>query len=293
MFDLQVNGFQGKKFSCNFWEQPKKEDIENLNSFLYKESVNKYLATLITDSFEAMSTNLKIIQKAQNDMLVGAHIEGGLISRLGVHNEKFAKEFDLKKIKELVKNFKGLIKLWTFCPSLDKDGNITKFLQDSNIKVSYGHSNCDYETAWNAFENYSVDLVTHFGNAMFVFDGFKQRNTSKDILKALDTIEPDHAGIGLAAYRHPKVKLMAIAGSKANADLHLDPKLLKKLFDHKKKQMILVSDLVHYDGVNEPKVLVGGLTSLKTHCKNALDAGVSKEEVEHATETLPSQIISF
>ena len=295
MIDLQVNGFKTKDFACNFWQTPKTQDIEALNNFLYKEGVGNYLATLITDSFDSIKDNLEIIAKHKKDNLAGVHIEGGLISRLGVHPEKFSQEFDLKKVQDLVKKFPGLIKLWTFCPSLDKDGSITKFLQDSNIKISYGHSNCDYETAWNAFENYDVDLVTHWGNAMFVFEGFKQRNISDEDLDALDSFDSDSkaAGIGLAAYRHPKVKLMAISGSQKNSDLHLDPKLLKKLFEKKAKQMILVSDMVHYADENPPTSLVGGLTSLKTHKENALALGIEKTALEHATQTLPGQVIDI
>ena len=293
MFDLQVNGFKGKDFSCKFWDQPETKDIEALNSFLYKDGINKYLATVITDSFEAIKAKLGLIKKNQNEILVGVHIEGGLISRLGVHDNKFAQEFDLKKIQGLVKQFPGLIKLWTFCPSLDRDGGITKFLQDANIKVSYGHSNCDYETAWNAFENYGVDLVTHWGNAMFVFDGFKQRDTDQKNLDLLDTKDPAGTGIGLAAYRHPKVNLMAISGSIENSDLHLDPKLLKKLFEKKERQMILVSDMVYYDSPNRPETLVGGLTSLKTHYENALKIDISTKDLEHATSALQLQIIDF
>lgn len=293
MFDLQVNGFKGKDFSCDFWNQPESKDVAALNSFLYKEGIKGYLATLITDSFEAIEANLKIIKNNHQGILKGVHIEGGLISRLGVHNEKFAQEFDLKKTQALVKNFPDLIKLWSLCPALDKNGDITKFLQDSNIKVSYGHSNCDYETAWQAFEKYDVDLVTHWGNAMFVFKDFKQRNISDTDLEALDSLDTDQAGIGLAAYRHPKVKLMVISGSKKHSDLHLDPRLLKKLFAKKEKQMILVSDMVHYNGKEDPKELVGGLSSLKTHFENALNLGISKENLEHAASTLPKQIIDF
>ena len=293
MIDLQVNGFKTKDFSCNFWQKPKLKDIQALNQYLYKEGINHYLATLITDSLDALETNLNIIAKAQAENLAGVHIEGGLISKLGVHPEAFAQELDLKKIQELVKKFPGLIKLWTICPSFDKKGEITKFLQDSGIKVSYGHSRCDYETAWHAFENYDVDLVTHWGNAMFVFDGFKQRDTSDEDLKALDAIDFAGTGIGLAAYRHPKVKLMAIAGSKKNSDLHLDPKLLKKLFQKKEKQIILVSDMVHYDLDQAPETLVGGLTSLKTHAQNALDAGISESAIKHATGQLAQEIFGF
>ena len=99
MFDLQVNGFKNEEVSCNFWQQPSTGEIKLLNSFLYKEGVFHYLATLITDSYDSIKANLEILQTAQNDQLVGAHIEGGLISKLGVHPKNFAQEFNLKKSK--------------------------------------------------------------------------------------------------------------------------------------------------------------------------------------------------
>ena len=41
-----------------------------------------------------------------------------------------------------------------------------------------------------------------------------------------------------------------------------------QVFEKKKDQIILVSDMVHYDGDQAPDTLVGGLASLKTHLKN-------------------------
>ena len=57
--------------------------------------------------------------------------------------------------------------------------------------------------------------------------------------------------------------------------------------------MILVSDMVHYADENPPTSLVGGLTSLKTHKENALALGIEKTALEHATQTLPGQVIDI
>lgn len=291
MFDLQINGFKTKDFECDFWNAANPADISALDKFLISEEVSNYLATIITNSFEQTIKNLEAIEQSQSSLIFGVHLEGGLISKLGVHDARYAQELNLKKFQDLVKKFPKLIKLVTLCPKLDSNGDITKFLQDSAIKVSYGHSDCDFDTAWNAFENYQVDLVTHWGNAMYVCEAFKQRNCSPEDLAKLESNNPQKAGLGLAAYHHEKVNIMAICGSKKNFDLHLDPLLIKKLFQKKKQKMILVSDMVHTEN-SEPKQLLGGLASLRTHYKNAQSLGISTDELDHATEILPRKLLS-
>lgn len=289
MHDLQVNGFATDKFYCNFWQSPDDESIIQLSEFLYKEGVTSFLATLITDSYDGFNQNLKRIQEfcskhysskeeahsKKLSFISGVHMEGGLISRVGVHPEKYSTEINFKNASELIKNFPGLIKLWTLCPKMDKAGDVTRLAQDSEIEVSYGHSEADYETAMSAFENYNVRLVTHWGNAMNIMKGFKQRNCSKKSLEKLEQtdLKTEELGLGYAAYHHPEVSCMAICGSEEDYDLHLDPELFKQLAAKKQDKLILVSDMVAYRGELPPPHLVGGLASLKKHYQNAKALG--------------------
>lgn len=282
--DLQVNGFANEKFYCNFWQCPDDESIIQLSEFLYKEGVTSYLATLITDSYDGFNKNLKRIQEFRSrhysskeeahakklSYISGVHMEGGLISRVGVHPEKYSSEINFKNASELIKNFPDLIKLWTLCPMKDLQGEVTRATQDSGIEVSYGHSEADYETSINAFEKYNVRLVTHWGNAMKVMKGFKQRDCSTKNLSNLERtdLKTEDLGLGYAAYHHPEVSCMAICGSEEDHDLHLDPRLFKQLAEKKKEKLIFVSDMVAYTGKLPPAHLVGGLASLKKHYEN-------------------------
>lgn len=284
MHDLQVNGFATDEFYCNFWQCPDDESIIKLSEFLYKEGVTSFLATLITDSFEGFSKNLKRIQEFSSkhysseaeahakklSYISGVHLEGGLISKMGVHPEKYSSEINFQNAGELIKTFPNLIKLWTLCPMKDHKGEVTRLAQDSGIDVSYGHTEADYETAMAAFEKYNVRLVTHWGNAMNVMKGFRQRDCSTKNLINLDRtdLKPGDLGLGYAAYHHPEVSCMAICGSEEDYDLHLDPKLFKQLAKKKKEKLILVSDMVAYTGELPPPHLVGGLASLKKHYEN-------------------------
>jgi N-acetylglucosamine-6-phosphate deacetylase len=293
MLDLQINGFTTENFRCNFWEAPDAENITALNGYLHKEGVNQYLATLITASYSSIETNLQCIQsyitKHGNSQIIGVHMEGGLISRMGVHPVEHATALQYKEAKELLSKFPKLIRLWTLCPKLDPRGDVTRLLQDHDVIVSYGHSNASYQEAYEAFQNYDVRLVTHWGNAMYVMEDFHQRDCRDSDLSRLDTESPEKAGIGLAAYHHPEVYCMAIAGSQADEDLHLDPRLLKKLFDKKAGKMILVSDMVCSKLVNGQRStvngsLIGGLASLRKHAQNAINAGIPEADVTKACE---------
>jgi N-acetylglucosamine-6-phosphate deacetylase len=286
MHDLQVNGFTGKDFSCSFWEYPDDESIIKLSRFLYEEGILSFLATIITDSTDNLMANLKRIEEFRSHhysdlksahekrlaYISGVHMEGGLISKAGVHPEKFCQELHFNNARTLVSRFSNLIKLWTLCPKEDQNGDVTRLAQDNNILVSYGHSDADYETSMNCFDKYQVRHVTHWGNAMYVMKSFSQRNCSEQMLDRLDEskLQNSELGLGYAAYHHPDVSCMAICGSEEDFDLHLDPKVFAKLANKKKDKLILVSDMVAYNGPLPPEKLVGGLASLKKHYSNAM-----------------------
>lgn len=307
MFDLQVNGltwYEGDKvLSCNFWQSPSNDEIHSLRRKEKKDGIEDFLATLITAPYEEIENNLQRLwdyqakhTEADNKLanIYGVHVEGGLISRMGIHPKANAQEFNLENVQSLVKNFPELIKLWTLCPRMDTNGDITRFLQDSGIKVAYGHSEASYEEAMNAFEKYGVNLVTHWANAMKSMPGFKHRGGSINDIKMLENFEienaldPDEIGLAVATYKHPGIYVTAICGSEVDNDLHLDPHLLKHLAEHKRGKFILVSDSVVPD---ENKTgLQGGTQSLGKHMLNAFDTGLDVLQVQEATSISPYQI---
>lgn len=296
MIDLQVNGLKLEACNCNFWNAPSKTDIQSLVELQKEKGIEKFLATLITDSPEQVSKNLDSVNtffQEDSSCLFGVHMEGGFISKAGVHPKEYLSSINYKVAQELIKKFPGLIKLWTLCPRLDKNGDLTKLLQDNDIQVSYGHSNASYQEAMKAFNDYGVRLVTHWGNAMFVYEDFKQRNSEDKDFALLESFDEAKAGLGLAAYHHSDVVCMVIAGAKESHDQHIDPQLLKRLADKKRGKLILVSDSVHYEGPLPPEHLVGGLRTLKEHSENALKAGLSKDELKSATKDLINKIFDL
>lgn len=313
MIDLQVNGLSidGGRQRCSFWEAPRHKDIKGLCEHLYKKGIQQILATLITDSYENILYALKDIdaykKRFDNDLhearegqrahVAGVHIEGGLISRFGIHNRDYAKEFDFLKVAKLIKECPTLIKLWTLCPITDTDGDCTKVIQDAGIYVSYGHTNANFEQAMNAFDKFKVKLVSHWGNAMPIYKGLDHRNPKPQDILYLDTVnpgrvvDPDYLGIGYAAYIREDVTPMLICGSEEDHDLHIHPDLAKKLIQKKKGGVILVSDSVVSTEYSDTK-LRGGLTDLSKHFENVLKLGFSREKIEQIVDENPLKILN-
>ncbi len=331
MIDLHFNGltlpYQGqlgheKAQHCDFWTA-KNNDIESIREIvkltrhLYNDGVKQFLPTIITNSFSEIYYSLKRVRdykescdkniedSSQREMahIPGVHIEGGFISKLGIHPAEFAKEMNLTNVKKLVSKFPGLIKMWTICPELDIDGEITRFLQDKGILVSFGHSNASYGTAEKAFTRNEdaghPSLVTHLFNAMNTVDGFHHRKP--ETFAKLDNPDLGKAGLGYAAYMNPKVHTMIICGSEEDGDLHVAPKLVKMTADKKDKgpgTLSLVTDAVAYsqdeiDNNQKESFLRGGRATLKKHAENASRAGLSEEQLRKATEVNPAFLLAL
>jgi N-acetylglucosamine-6-phosphate deacetylase len=308
MFDLQINGLRQKPYcDCDFWAAPSPEAIGKLCTYLYSKNIKKILPTLITSSIESFIKNLSAIESYLNSRfsdnerqteIAGVHIEGGLISRLGVHPEAHATEFNLKNVKELVTKFPGLIKLWTLCPLKDKHGNITRYLQDQGIKVSYGHTLASFADGAKAFEKYQVDTVTHWGNAMRVLDGINLRDLKAGeldlILNSMHAFKlEERLGLGYYALHNPKITCTFICGSTTFKDLHLAPELVEGLFKIKPlEKLIQVSDAVAVDFYSLNS-LTGGTQDLGSHAENLKNLGLSTEKIRQVTYENPLKLMQI
>ncbi len=317
LIDLHFNGLKRDGVNCNFWKAPSDKAILGLRKYLYDHGVRAFMPTLITDSVRNTITNLSKIQehKARYDRdetsslsrrlahMPGVHIEGGYISRTGSHPEQYKEALGPNIVDMLAKKFPGLIKLWTICPQVDKDGKHVEAQRRHGITPSYGHSHASYQEAMDAFKKFGVRLVTHWGNGMKIFDEYNREEPSDEELARLDTTDPEllsHAGLAVAAYQHPEVMMMAICGSDADQDYHISPKFIKKFAKEKPNEFMLATDATAcHAGTKSTSgcqhrgyPLSGGHASLRDHAENAHKAGLTEEEIRRATVTNPAKILA-
>lgn len=121
--------------------------------------------TKITQALDAISLAMKENVKGPN--VLGAHMEGPFIStsRKGAHKEECLMRPDYAFIEK----YKDLIKIITLAPEEDIGFEFIKNIKEnSDIVLSMGHTNADYETAMAAIDA-GVSSATHLFNAMSPF----------------------------------------------------------------------------------------------------------------------------
>lgn len=316
-FDLQVNGVTdlAAGVHCDFWHCPDDAAIDKAMDYLSAAGLCGILATLITAPIAEIKESLSCIhgylKKNPKSLIKGVHIEGGYISKEGIHPKQYLSELKPEIVLDLVEEFPGLIKLFTLCPRVDKDARLTTMLLAHDVKVAYGHSLASYEEVEKQFDTYAVNLVTHWPNAMItVFDPeqplrFDHRNPSEEYLDFLQMEKQEaqiyaqknnlQLGLGFSALHRSEVFLTVIAGSTEAKDLHVHAKILKILEEKKADKLILVSDQVAFsaDELKQEKILAlrGGRQPLSAHMENAKSYGWDSRLVKEASCSRPLALL--
>lgn len=105
-------------------------------------------------------------QEAPAARLCGIHLEGPFISmdKKGAQNPAYILPPDSELMQQLLEASDGLAKLITIAPETE---GAMKFIEKfaDNIRISIGHTGCDYETAKAAFAA-GASHMTHLYNAM-------------------------------------------------------------------------------------------------------------------------------
>jgi N-acetylglucosamine-6-phosphate deacetylase len=218
LIDLQIYGGNGYLFSAN----PSAEAIEATYNYCLQGGCAQFLLTMATNSKEIFSKGIQIAKQYLNaggKGLLGLHLEGPWINTIkrGAHAAEFIHQPTLKKVKELVQEGEGVIKMITLAPE-EVDESIIDYLQENNIIVSAGHSNATYRQATQSFTK--IKTATHLFNAM----------------SPLQSREPGMVG---AVYDHPSVRSSIVADG-----IHTDYAALRISKKILKERLFLITDAV-------------------------------------------------
>lgn len=255
LIDLQLNGGP----SCNFWGEPKSEELAKFCFDQVKAGVTTFLPTLITADVKHIMKNVLYLESlgvGKNGSstgfaldnkfaarMPGVHLEGPCLSpaRPGVHPPEWIKPLSLSVLQELKSSS---VKLMTVAPETAESDESLKYLFASGVVPSLGHSNATYEEAQRAFDG-GVRLLTHTYNA----------------LPALHHRAP---GAVTAAMLDERVTCCVICDG-----LHVDPAAVKLLLKLKGvEKMILVTDAAQIGTTGGG--LVGSSIDLNEAVKNVV-----------------------
>lgn len=164
LIDIHIHGSGGKDAMDGDMQA-----LETISKTIAKNGVTAFLPTTMTMSKENIYKALNAARLAMKGNISGArvlgvHMEGPFISEKykGAHK----KEFILKPSFKFIEDYLDVIKIITMAPEEDEGFRFIKEVRtNSDIVLSMGHTNADYETAMQAVKC-GINHATHTFNAM-------------------------------------------------------------------------------------------------------------------------------
>lgn len=172
LFDLQVNGFGGVDFQS---ADLNGSDVLRAIDALERHRVGGILATLITDSIDALCRKLERFEKLRAAdpriarRVLGYHLEGPWISREtgyhGAHPKESVVDPKADDYRRLRDAAGGALRLITLAPEVPGALELIELARADGIRVGLGHTNAS-EAAIDAAIAAGATLATHLGNAV-------------------------------------------------------------------------------------------------------------------------------
>lgn len=233
--DVHVHGYLGEDTSDG-----SEEGIRIMAKGMLKNGVTSFLPTTMTVSWDEIETAFENVRKlkpiSQNkdfegSEILGCHAEGPFInpSKKGAQREECIIPPNVEKTLA----HKDIVKIITIAPEMEGGIEYIKQLtQKSDIVVSIGHTNADFDTALAAIKA-GASHITHLFNAM----------------TPLNHRNPGVVGAALSSDVYTEL----IADC-----FHINPGLFSMLKTLKNDKLVLITDCTRAGGLEDGEYSLGG-----------------------------------
>jgi N-acetylglucosamine-6-phosphate deacetylase len=168
LIDIQLNGFGGINFSD---PELTPQQLIALMPKIWKTGVTSFCPTLITNSFEVLDRNFRILEEARRADVRFArtvpcyHLEGPYLSKQakGTHNARYLKDPDWDEFAKWQEAAGGRIGLLTLAPELPGAIDMIRKARQAGINVAIGHTDATLDQI-HAAADAGARLNTHLGN---------------------------------------------------------------------------------------------------------------------------------
>lgn len=298
--DLQVNGFAG--FDLN-GEETTEQDVAGAAQALFALGVTSFCPTVITGGAARIRQAMHAIRAAcEHDRLLGEaipgiHLEGPYLSAedgpRGAHDRAHIRDPDAAEFAEWQQAAGGRIVLCTIAPEKEGAASFVRYLCETGVKVSIGHTMASPEQLREAVSA-GAALSTHLGNGAH-------------------PVLPRHPNYIWEQLAEDALTAMFIADGH-----HLGAAALKSMMRAKQGRFILVSDSVKFGGMPpgryaseigqevelltngrlhtaaDPRILAGSAQPLVNGIENAMKlAGLSLREAIDAATVRPAEAMGW
>ncbi len=239
LIDLHIHGYNG--FDVTDGDEA---GIEAMARGILKNGVTSFLPTTMTHSYEVLEKAfdaVRVLKKRQKEdenfgsasaEILGVHAEGPFISyaKKGAQNGDYIRPLDA----DFVIKHSDIMRLVTVAPELDTGfENIKKIKKETDVVVSIGHTEADYDTVMGAIEA-GATHGTHLFNAMSV-----------------------------ATHRAPNTAGALLFSDKVSCELicdgvHVHPAWFKPVHKLKGGKLCLITDCLRAAGLPDGQYELGG-----------------------------------
>lgn len=175
LFDLQINGCQGRNFSSMTLTS---EEVRHVVDVCREHGIAGFLPTLVTNSFDALMHGFTTVRQACDidpvvaHAVVGFHLEGPYISAedgpRGAHARHHVRPPDWEEFRRFQDAAGGRIRLVTLAPELPGALPFIERLVAAGVVVALGHTAADGPQIGAAIRA-GARLSTHLGNGSHAF----------------------------------------------------------------------------------------------------------------------------
>lgn len=148
------------------------EAINAIANTIVKHGTTSFTPTTMTVSIDEIRKSLKVIKDLKttgNDgaHILGVHLEGPFVSpkAIGAQNPNHLLSPSISAYQDIIKDYEDIIVSITLAPEVDGAKELIKYISDSGVICSLGHTNATYEEMLEAIKC-GASHSTHLYNAM-------------------------------------------------------------------------------------------------------------------------------
>ncbi|MFB5662354.1 N-acetylglucosamine-6-phosphate deacetylase [Alteribacillus sp. HJP-4] len=246
------------------------EALEVIAGALPAEGTTSFLATTLTSNEEAITNSLQnaaAVRKGKQYKgaeLLGIHLEGPFFSeeKAGAQPREFLRDADVDLFQKWQEAADGLIRLVSLDPERDRGHRLIRYLRETGVIVSAGHSNAGIEQITEAVHQ-GVSRVTHLYNGM---SGLNHR-------------EP---GLAAAALLNKHLQAEIIADA-----IHVHPAMVKLAYEMKGASgLTMITDSIRAKCMKNVSFKLGGQEVIMEGAKPLLPDGTLAGSVLKMNEAM-------
>lgn len=233
LIDLHIHGYLGKDV-CDGTE----ESLRTIAGGIVQNGVTGFLPTTMTVDIRVICQALETVRALKEESktwkgtaILGAHAEGPFINpkKKGAQDPQYI----LKPDATFVKEYADVIRIITLAPEMDEDFKaIREIRRDTDVVISMGHTDSDYETAMASTE-VGVRHATHLFNAM-------------------SPLAHRSAGVVGAAFNSDVTTELIVD------TFHVNPALYNLVYRLKGNKLCFITDCLPAGGLPEGEYTLGG-----------------------------------